>query len=105
MSRFCLWCHVVLVHFCCVDCELILRVCRVCLHRSLVCGMCVLLRSFAQQFVPVNPKPFLNELTGKPVIVKLKWGMEYKGARFACGCAFVCACCDSRDWSGNERVG
>jgi len=29
--------------------------------------------------VPVNPKPFLNELTGKPVIVKLKWGMEYKG--------------------------
>lgn len=30
-------------------------------------------------FVPVNPKPFLTELTGKPVIVKLKWGMEYKG--------------------------
>jgi small nuclear ribonucleoprotein F len=28
----------------------------------------------------VNPKPFLNDLTGKPVIVKLKWGMEYKGA-------------------------
>ena len=29
--------------------------------------------------MPVNPKPFLNGLTGKPVIVKLKWGMEYKG--------------------------
>jgi len=28
---------------------------------------------------PLNPKPFLKELTGKPVIVKLKWGMEYKG--------------------------
>ena len=27
----------------------------------------------------LNPKPFLNQLTGKPVIVKLKWGMEYKG--------------------------
>ena len=27
----------------------------------------------------VNPKPFLAEMTGKPVIVKLKWGMEYKG--------------------------
>ena len=26
-----------------------------------------------------NPKPFLSELTGKPVMVKLKWGMEYKG--------------------------
>ena len=32
------------------------------------------------QTVPVNPKPFLNDLTGKQVIVKLKWGMEYKGA-------------------------
>mmetsp|Transcript_20250 Transcript_20250/g.66016 ORF Transcript_20250/g.66016 Transcript_20250/m.66016 type:complete len:86 (-) Transcript_20250:12-269(-) len=29
--------------------------------------------------VPVNPKPFLNDLTGKPIIAKLKWGMEYKG--------------------------
>lgn len=29
--------------------------------------------------LPMNPKPFLNGLTGKPVIVKLKWGMEYKG--------------------------
>ncbi|XP_020962484.1 probable small nuclear ribonucleoprotein F isoform X2 [Arachis ipaensis] len=29
--------------------------------------------------IPVNPKPFLNNLTGKQVIVKLKWGMEYKG--------------------------
>merc|ERR1719276_243513 len=28
---------------------------------------------------PVNPKPFLNDLTGKLVLVKLKWGMEYKG--------------------------
>ena len=33
------------------------------------------------QTVPVNPKPFLNDLTGKPVVVKLKWGMEYKGRR------------------------
>eukprot|EP01033_Poteriospumella_lacustris_P017572 gene17572-12576_t len=27
----------------------------------------------------INPKPFLGDLTGRPVIVKLKWGMEYKG--------------------------
>ncbi len=26
-----------------------------------------------------TPKPFLTDLTGKDVIVKLKWGMEYKG--------------------------
>ena len=39
-----------------------------------VCWLCV-------QFVPVNPAPFLLELTGHPVIVRLKWGnaMEYKG--------------------------
>jgi len=29
--------------------------------------------------MPINPKPFLNGLTGKMVVVKLKWGMEYKG--------------------------
>lgn len=27
----------------------------------------------------MNPKPFLVELTGKAVAVKLKWGMEYRG--------------------------
>ena len=36
------------------------------------------------QTVPVNPKPFLNDLTGKPVVVKLKWGMEYKGKFLFC---------------------
>ncbi|KAJ1963836.1 Manganese transporter smf1 [Dipsacomyces acuminosporus] len=30
-------------------------------------------------FAPVNPKPFLQSLTGKPVVVRLKWGQEYKG--------------------------
>ncbi|KAI5120920.1 hypothetical protein M0805_002900 [Coniferiporia weirii] len=28
---------------------------------------------------PTNPKPFLQELTGKSVYVRLKWGLEYKG--------------------------
>ena len=28
--------------------------------------------------MPMNPKPFLNGLTGKAVMVKLKWGHEYK---------------------------
>lgn len=30
-------------------------------------------------FQPVNPKPFLQQQTGKPVAVRLKWGMEYRG--------------------------
>ncbi|PKU47271.1 small nuclear ribonucleoprotein f [Limosa lapponica baueri] len=43
-----------------------------CLPRA--AAMCSL-----RQSLPLNPKPFLNGLTGKPVMVKLKWGMEYKG--------------------------
>ena len=31
------------------------------------------------QPIPINPQPFLIDLIDKPVIVKLKWGMEYKG--------------------------
>ena len=27
----------------------------------------------------MNPKPFLKDLTGKPILVKLKWGLTYKG--------------------------
>ncbi len=33
----------------------------------------------AIQVAPVNPRPFLQELTGKMVAVKLKWGLEYRG--------------------------
>ena len=29
--------------------------------------------------IAVNPKPYLQELVGKMILVKLKWGMEYKG--------------------------
>merc|ERR1712072_312545 len=36
-------------------------------------------RFATMSMIPVNPKPFLADLTGKSVIVKLKWGMEYKG--------------------------
>jgi small nuclear ribonucleoprotein F len=35
-------------------------------------------QSGATQFI-VNPKPFLQDLTGRLVKVKLKWGMEYQG--------------------------
>lgn len=48
----------------------------------MLCVCCLL------QTVPVNPKPFLNDLTGKLVIVRLKWGQEYRGKelfRLHCG--------------------
>lgn len=28
---------------------------------------------------PVNPTPFVNDLTGQEVFLKLKWGLELKG--------------------------
>lgn len=31
----------------------------------------------------MNPKPFLTDLTGQQVLVKLKWGMEYRGVLLA----------------------
>uniref|UniRef100_A0A8C3IJ83 Sm protein F n=1 Tax=Chrysemys picta bellii TaxID=8478 RepID=A0A8C3IJ83_CHRPI len=37
------------------------------------------MQDFLDNSLPLKPKPFLNGLTGKPVMVKLKWGMEYKG--------------------------
>lgn len=33
----------------------------------------------APKVQPVNPRPFLNDLTGKAVQVRLKWGLDYKG--------------------------
>jgi small nuclear ribonucleoprotein F len=35
--------------------------------------------SFSQSQFIVNPKPFLSDLTGQLVKIKLKWGMEYQG--------------------------
>lgn len=31
------------------------------------------------RLAPINPKPFLQDLLQKTVIVRLKWGQEYKG--------------------------
>lgn len=31
------------------------------------------------QVTPVTPKPFLADLLGKSVVIKLKWGHEYRG--------------------------
>lgn len=48
---------------------------KICLHFKLS----ILESKLVTMAMPINPKPFLNSLTGKPVIIKLKWGHEYKG--------------------------
>merc|ERR1712221_4995 len=49
------------------------------LHAVLFCILTTSKMSVASVPTPINPKPFLNQLTGQAVIVKLKWGHEYKG--------------------------
>ena len=36
----------------------------------------------------VNPSAFLKQVVGRPVVVKLNSGVEYRGASFFC----VCGC-------------
>ena len=31
------------------------------------------------KIAPLNPKPFVEQLVGKEVVIKLKWGHEYHG--------------------------
>lgn len=42
-----------------------------------ISSFCVII--IKQAGLILNPKPFLTGLTGKSVVVRLKWGMEYKG--------------------------
>ena len=55
--------------------------------------------------VPVNPKPFLNQLTGKPIIVKLKWGMEYKGILIAFDAYLNLQLFNTEEWVNGECRG
>ena len=50
------------------------------------------------QPIPVNPKPFLIDLIDKPVIVKLKWGMEYKGTLVAFDGYMNLQVADTEEW-------
>jgi small nuclear ribonucleoprotein F len=35
--------------------------------------------STTQMKTPLNPRPYINELVGKKILVRLKWGMTYTG--------------------------
>lgn len=53
----------------------------------------------------VNPKPFLLELTGKTVVVKLKWGMEYKGYLVSVDSYMNLQLAASEEWIGGKLAG
>lgn len=57
------------------------------------------------QPIPINPKPFLIDLIDKPVIVKLKWGMEYKGTLIAFDGYMNLQLFNTEEWVNGECKG
>lgn len=53
----------------------------------------------------VNPKPFLASLTGHPIIVKLKWGMEYRGTLMASDAYMNLQLANTEEYIGGELAG
>ena len=53
----------------------------------------------------INPKPFLTGLTGQEVIVRLKWGQEYKGVLMAIDSYMNLQLGNTEEWVGGELAG
>lgn len=54
---------------------------------------------------PINPKPFLASLVGSPVVVRLKWGMEYRGRLTSTDAYFNVLLGDAEEWVGGAMAG
>mmetsp|Transcript_44335 Transcript_44335/g.51258 ORF Transcript_44335/g.51258 Transcript_44335/m.51258 type:complete len:85 (+) Transcript_44335:45-299(+) len=55
--------------------------------------------------VALNPKPYLIELTGQSVFVKLKWGQEYKGLLLASDAYMNLQLLNAEEWVDGEYQG
>jgi small nuclear ribonucleoprotein F len=55
--------------------------------------------------VPVNPQPFLHSLAGKPIIARLKWGLEYRGFLVSVDAYMNLQLANSEEWIGGEFKG
>mmetsp|Transcript_317 Transcript_317/g.1046 ORF Transcript_317/g.1046 Transcript_317/m.1046 type:complete len:83 (-) Transcript_317:362-610(-) len=53
----------------------------------------------------LTPKPFLTELIGKPIIVKLKWGLEYKGFLVSIDSYMNLQLTDTEEWVDGGLAG
>ena len=53
----------------------------------------------------INPKPFLQDLTGKQIIVKLKWGMEYHGRLNAVDSYMNIKLTNTEEWKDGKNEG
>jgi small nuclear ribonucleoprotein F len=55
--------------------------------------------------ITINPKFFLEKLTNKYVLIKLKWGMEYKGILKSFDRYMNILLNKTEEWTKNEKVG
>lgn len=53
----------------------------------------------------INPRPFLHNLTGKPVIIRLKWGQEYHGLLVSVDAYMNFQLVDAEEWIEGECKG
>lgn len=53
----------------------------------------------------MNPRPFIGELVGKTVVVKLKWGQEYRGQLVSTDSYMNFQLSETEEWIEGERAG
>ncbi|KAI9166824.1 small nuclear ribonucleoprotein [Paramyrothecium foliicola] len=57
-------------------------------------------------FVPINPRPMLQELVNKPISVRLKWGnTDYKGTLVAVDSYMNLQLSDTQEYVGDKFTG
>jgi len=55
--------------------------------------------------MPINPKPFLQDLTSKHIVVKLKWGMEYHGRLSSVDSYMNIKLTNTEEWKDGKNEG
>jgi small nuclear ribonucleoprotein F len=53
----------------------------------------------------INPKNFLASLVNKKILVRLKWGIEYKGILVSFDDYINIRICDTEEWINGKEIG
>ncbi|CAK3872644.1 small nuclear ribonucleo F [Lecanosticta acicola] len=54
-------------------------------------------------FVPLNPRPFLQNLINEDVRIKIKWGQEYTGRLVSVDSYMNVQLANTLEWSGSGK--
>nr|UXY87575.1 small nuclear ribonucleoprotein E-like [Cryptomonas curvata] len=58
-----------------------------------------------KEFFILNPKNFLNSLLNKKILVRLKWGIEYKGNLVSYDNYFNIRIRNTEEWIEGKEIG